>query len=205
MHCKRFSHFSNKNNSMFVILTFYILNETLTNDVVNFEQRTQVNWFGIRVLFPSVPLACNKEKYRTILIREINQYIFVRNPGRDMLILFNNSFPRLIMSWERLNNSFPRLIMSWERLIKSWERVILSSERLINSSERLIKSSERLINSSERLIKSSERLINSWERLILCRRNDLLCCNANLSHSPTGTGCPVPIKLEITQPLYTLL
>ena len=41
-------------------------------------------------------------------------------------------------------------------------------------------------------IMSSERLINSWERLILCRRNDLLCCNANLSHSPTGTGCPRP-------------
>ena len=46
--------------------------------------------------------------------------------------------------------------------------------------------------SSERLIRSSERLINTWERLILCRRNDLLCCNANLSHSPTGTGCPCP-------------
>ena len=89
------------------------------------------------------------------------------------------------MSWERL-------IKSWERLIKSSERLIKSSERVIMSSERLIKSSERLINSSERLIKSSERLINSWERLILCRRNDLLCCNANLSHSPTGTGCHRP-------------
>ena len=81
--------------------------------------------------------------------------------------------------------------MLWERLTKSWERLIKSSERVIMSSERL-KSSERFINSSERLIKSSERLINSWERLILCRRNDLLCCNANLSHSPTGTGCPRP-------------
>ena len=82
--------------------------------------------------------------------------------------------------------------MSWERIIKSWERVIMSSDRLIKSWERLIMSSERLIKSSERLIMSSERLINSSERLILCRRNDLLCCNANLSHSPTGTGCPRP-------------
>ena len=41
-------------------------------------------------------------------------------------------------------------------------------------------------------LKSSERLINSSERLILCRWNDLLCGNANLSHSPTGTGCPRP-------------
>ena len=69
-------------------------------------------------------------------------YRCVRNPGRDMLILFNNSFPRLIMSWERL-------IMSWERLIKSSERVIMSSERLIKSSERLIKSWERDIMSWE--------------------------------------------------------
>ena len=84
------------------------------------------------------------------------------------------------------------LIKSWERVIMSSERLIKSSERLINSSEQLIKSSERLINSSERLIKSSERLINLSERLILCRRNDLLCCDANLSHSPTGTGCPRP-------------
>ena len=78
-----------------------------------------------------------------------------------MLILFNNSFPRLIMSWERLIKSLERLIMSWERLIKSSERVIMSWERLIKS--------------SERLIKSSERLIKSWERVILCRRNDLVC------------------------------
>ena len=70
-----------------------------------------------------------------------------------MLILFNNSFPRLIMSSER---------------------VIKSSERVIMSPERLIKSPERLIMSSERLIKTSERLINSSERLILCSRgNDL--------------------------------
>ena len=116
-----------------------------------------------------------------------------------MLILFNNSFPRLIKSSERLIKSSERVIMSSGRLIKSSERVIMSSERLIKSSERviksserLIKSSERLINSLERLIKSSERLINSWERLILCRRNDVLCCNASLSHSPTGTECPQP-------------
>ena len=89
------------------------------------------------------------------------------------------------MSWERLIKSWERLIKSSERLIKSWERVIMSSEQLI-------KSFARLINSSERFIKSSERLINSSERLILCRRNDLLCCNANLSHSPTGPGCPRP-------------
>ena len=72
-----------------------------------------------------------------------------------------------------------------------------SFPRLIKSSERIIKSSERVIMSSERLIKSLERLINSWERLILCRRNvlltrRLLCCNASLSHSPTGTECPRP-------------
>ena len=111
----------------------------------------------------------------------------VRNPGRDMLILFNNSFPRLIKSSERLIKSSERLIMSSERLIKSSERVIMSSERLIKSSERVIKSSgrliksseqlimssERLIKSSERLINSSERLIKSSERLILCRQNDL--------------------------------
>ena len=128
-----------------------------------------------------------------------------------MLILFNSSFPRLIMSWERLIKSWERLIMSWERLIKSWERVIMSSEQLIKSwerliksservimsSERLIKSSERLINSSERLIKSSERLINSSERLILCRRNDLLCCNANLSHSPTDRNWMPPSTLSL--------
>ena len=88
--------------------------------------------------------------------------------------------------------SSERLIKSWERVIMSSERPIKSSERLIMSSERLIKSSERVIMSSERLIQSSERLINSSERLKLCRRNDLLCCNANLSHSPTGTGCPRP-------------
>ena len=70
----------------------------------------------------------------------------------------------------------------------SSERVIMSSERLIKSWERLIKSSERVIMSSERLINSSERLINSSERLILCT----LYIFANLSHSPTGTGCPRP-------------
>ena len=38
LHCKGFSHFSTKNNSVFVILMFEIFNETLTNDVVSFEQ-----------------------------------------------------------------------------------------------------------------------------------------------------------------------
>ena len=98
------------------------------------------------------------------------------------------------MSSERLIKSSERLIKSWERLIKSSDRVIMSWERLIKLSERLIKSSVRVIMSSERLIKSSERLINSSERLILCRPNDLhvLCCNANLCHSPQRTGCPRP-------------
>ena len=183
----------------------------------------------------------------------------LQNPGRDMLILFNNSFPRLIMSWERLIKSWERVIMSserliksWERLIKSWERLIKSSERVIMSWERLIKSSERLIKSWERvimswerlikswerLIKSSERLIKSWERvimswerliksferlikswervimsserlinsserLILCRPNDLLCCNANLRHSLQGTGCPRPHQAcNYSTPVY---
>ena len=62
-------------------------------------------------------------------------HMYIRNPGRDMLILFNNSFPRLIMSSERLIKSSERFIMSSERLIKSSERVIMSSERLIKSSE----------------------------------------------------------------------
>ena len=115
-------------------------------------------------------------------------------PGnlRDMLILFNNSFPGLIKSSERLIKSWERVIKSWERVIKSWERVI-KSWRLIKSLEPLIKSWERLIKSLERLIMSSERLIKSSERHILCRRNELL------------TGYPVPIKLVMTKPLYTLL
>ena len=37
LQCKGFSHFFNKNNSVFVIFKFDI-NEALTNDVVNFEQ-----------------------------------------------------------------------------------------------------------------------------------------------------------------------
>ena len=61
----------------------------------------------------------------------MSKVLKLRNPGRDVLILFNNSFPRLIMSSERLIKSSERLIMSSERLIKSSERVIMSSERLI--------------------------------------------------------------------------
>ena len=53
-----------------------------------------------------------------------------RSPGRDMLILFNNSFPRLTMSSERLIKSLERVLMSSERLITSSERPIMSSERL---------------------------------------------------------------------------
>ena len=88
-----------------------------------------------------------------------------------MLILFNNSFPRLI---------------------KSSERLIKTSERLNMSFPRVNKSSERLINSWERLINSCERLIVCRRNDLLTRRNDLLCCNASLSHSPTGTECPRP-------------
>ena len=84
--------------------------------------------------------------YMYILQWEQNYFYYInnihiereRNPGRDMLILFNNSFPRLIMSLERLIKSSKRLIMSSERLIKSSERVIMSSEQLIKSSERVI-------------------------------------------------------------------
>ena len=38
----------------------------------------------------------------------------LRNPGRDLLILFNNSFPPLIMSSERLIKSSEQVIMSSE-------------------------------------------------------------------------------------------
>ena len=73
------------------------------------------------------------------------------NPGRDMLILFNNSFPRLIMS----------------------------SERLIKSSELIIMSSERVNMSSEDLLSRRNDLLSCRNEL-LCRQNDLLCRDDDL-------------------------
>ena len=55
------------------------------------------------------------------------------NPGRNLLILFNNLSPQLMMLLKRLSS---------EPLIKLSERVIMLSERLVMSSERLTNSSE---------------------------------------------------------------
>ena len=41
----------------------------------------------------------------TAVIIKCSTKAIVRNPGRDMLTLLNNSFPRLIMSSERLIKS----------------------------------------------------------------------------------------------------
>ena len=38
LQCKGFSHFFNKNSSVFVIILVFDFKETLTNDVVSFEQ-----------------------------------------------------------------------------------------------------------------------------------------------------------------------
>ena len=75
---------------------------------------------------------------------ENNLIVNLRNPGRDMLILFNNSFPRLIMSSERLS-------ISSERLIKSPERVIMSADDLLSRRNNLL----------------------TRRNDLLCRRNDL--------------------------------
>ena len=42
--CKRFSHFSNKNYSGFVYTNIFNFNESLTNNVVNFEQPAPDNY-----------------------------------------------------------------------------------------------------------------------------------------------------------------
>ena len=57
-----------------------------------------------------VTLPLKLEVARIKKTQKIHQKL--RSPGRDMLILFNNSFPRLIMSSERLIKSSERLIMS---------------------------------------------------------------------------------------------
>ena len=118
-----------------------------------------------------------------------------------MLILFNNSFPRLIRTSERRNDLLCRrndLLSCRNELLSRPNDLLSRRNDLLTRRNDLL--SRRLINSSERLIKSSERLINSWERLILCRRNDLLtrrndlfCCNATRE-----LNAPVPIKLVMT-------